>query len=43
MFRRQSCAQKKQVCLLFETLSVTAVTEASEMVSGSGPPPMNMP
>lgn len=43
MFRRQSCAQKKQACLLFETLSVTAVTEASEMVSGSGPPPMNMP
>lgn len=30
-------------CLLLDTLVVTAVTEASEMVSGSTPPPMNMP
>ncbi len=32
-----------QICdLLLETLVVTAVTEASEMVSGSSPPPRRM-
>lgn len=29
--------------LLLDTLVVTAVTEATEMVSGSGPPPNNVP
>lgn len=39
----QPYAQQSHACLLFDTLVVTAVTEASEMVSASGPPPMNMP
>lgn len=39
----QLYAQQKQACLLFDTLVVTAVTEATEMASRSGPPPMNMP
>lgn len=42
MFKVQPAAQQSQACLLFDTLVVTAVTDASEMASESGPTPMNM-
>lgn len=41
VYKTQPCARRCP-CLLFDTLVVTAVTEAKEMVSTSGPPPMNM-
>lgn len=43
IFKMQPDAQQSHACLLLDTLVVTAVTEASEIVSGSGPPFKNMP